>query len=240
MFKRIGLVLFVFQISACSELQNIVKSVSDTTSTESVLSNSQIGNGLKEALENGIEHQVTKLASDGGFYTNDAVKILLPAELRKVDETLRSIGLGDLADQGLKLLNSAAEDAVKESIPVFVNAVQEMSITDVKTILFGNKNAATVYLESKTKDELYAKFNPVIKESFTKVGADKVWSTLITKYNSIPFIEDVNPNLTDYVTQEALQGVFTMIAVEEVGIREKVSLRSSSLLQQVFALQDEK
>lgn len=240
MYKKIGFALIVLQISACSELQNIVKSVSESVSTEAVLSNSQIGNGLKEALENGIEHQVTKLASEGGFYTNDAVKILLPTELQKVDKTLRSIGLGSLADKGLLMLNSAAEDAVKQSIPVFVTAVEEMTFSDVKTILFGNKNAATVYLENKTKNELYAKFNPTIKKSFSEVGADQVWSTIISKYNSIPFIDDVNPDLTDYVTQEALQGVFTMIAVEEVGIREKVSLRSSTLLQQVFALQDKK
>lgn len=240
MFKKLGLVLLVLQISACSELQKIVNIAASQTATNPVLTNSQIGSGLKEALENGISHQVTKLASEGGFYNNAAVKILLPEELQKVDETLRKIGLGSLADQGLKLLNAAAEDAVKESIPVFVNAVEGMTFNDVKSILFGDKNAATSYLEAKTTEELYAKFHPTINTSFAKVGADKVWSTIITKYNSIPFMENVNPDLTDYATQEALKGVFTMIAVEEVGIREKVSLRSTSLLQAVFALQDKK
>jgi hypothetical protein len=95
-------------------------------------------------------------------------------------------------------------------------------------------------LKGKTSDNLYASFSPVIKNSFSKVGADKVWSSLINKYNSIPFVKNVNPDLTIYVTNQALKGVFTMIEIEEKGIREKVGLRNTALLQQVFALQDKK
>ncbi|MFC2110522.1 DUF4197 domain-containing protein [Bacteroidota bacterium] len=238
MIKKIILLLLVVQVSACAELHTIVKNL--PISTETVLTNTQIGNGLKEALNNGIQHQVSKLTEENGFYKNEAVKILLPAELQKVDKTLRDIGLGSLADEGLKLLNKAAEDAVKEATPIFIAAIKDMSFTDVKSVLLGSENAATTYLQNKTSADLMAKFNPVIKKSFDKVGADQIWTNLINKYNNIPFVKNVNPNLTDYVAQEALKGVFTMIAVEEKGIREKVQLRTSVLLQKVFALQDKK
>src|SRR5690606_17330565 len=140
---------------------------------------------------------------------------VLPQELQKVDQTLRDIGLGSLADEGLKILNRAAEDAVKEATPIFVKAVKEITFSDAKNILLGPDNAATTYLEQRTGRALYSKFNPVIKKSFSKVGADQVWSNIINKYNSVPFVTKVNPDLTDYVTQEALSGVFTMISVEE-------------------------
>jgi len=166
------------------------------------------------------------------------VKILLPEELQKVDKALRDIGLSKLADEGLKVLNSAAEDAVSEATPIFVNAVKDMSFDDAKNILLGEDNAATTYLTTKTQTELYSKFQPVINNSFGKVGADKIWANLITKYNAIPFTSDVNPDLTDYVTAEALKGVYTMIAVEEKEIRTKVSSRSTDVLKKVFALQD--
>ena len=141
-----------------------------------------------------------------------------------MDNTLRDIGLGSLADEGLKVLNRAAEDAVGEATPIFVNAVKAITFTDAKNILLGNDSAATSYLEGKTSNVLYGKFNPVIKESFDKVGADQIWSNIINKYNAIPLVRKVNPDLTDYVTTEALKGVYKMIAVEEKEIRTKVRL----------------
>lgn len=204
------------------------------------LSQEQIGNGLKQALDNGIKNQVTKLTAQDGFYKNELVKILIPDELKAVDKGLRRIGMGNLVDEGIKVLNRAAEDAVKTATPIFVNAVKEITFNDAKNILLGEKNAATMYLETKTQQDLYQSFMPVVEQSFSKVEADKIWNQLISKYNSIPFVKKVNPNLTDYVTSQALKGVFTMIAVEEEGIREKVGLRDSALLKQVFALQDKK
>ena len=162
----------------------------------------------------------------------------MPEELQKVDKGLRDIGLSKLADEGLKVLNRAAEDAVKEATPIFVNAVKDITFADAKSILLGSDNAATQYLTSKTETALYAKFEPVIQNSFSKVGADQIWANLITKYNNIPFTSKVNPNLTEYVTGEALKGVYTMIAVEEKEIRNKVSNRTTDLLKKVFALQD--
>ena len=194
--------------------------------------------GLRQALDLGIDKQVSKLTQTDGFFKNELVKILLPEELQKVDKGLRDIGLGNLADEGLKVLNRAAEDAVKEATPIFVNAVKDITFNDAKNILLGNDNAATQYLTTRTQTELYNKFKPVINNSFSKVGADQIWANLINKYNAIPFTNNVNPDLTDYVTGEALKGVYTMIAVEEKEIRTKVSSRTTDLLRKVFALQD--
>lgn len=236
MIKRILILMVAVQFVGCAELQKIAKHI--PTNGSGVLSQQQIGNGLRQALDNGIKNQVSKLTATDGFYKNSLVKILLPEELKAVDNGLRKVGLGKLADEGVKALNRAAEDAVKTATPIFVSAVKDMSFADAKNILLGNKNAATSYLQSKTTNKLTSSFTPVIKNSFGKVGADKVWSNLITKYNAIPFVKRVNPDLTQYVTNQALKGVFTMIEVEEKGIREKAGLRNTALLKQVFALQD--
>jgi hypothetical protein len=233
--KKIALLIGITLFISCNELQQVVDQLPTGTRT---LGNEEIGNGLRAALDKGITKQVSTLTKTDGFFKNDLVKILMPEELRKVDKTLRDIGLGNLADEGLKVLNRAAEDAVGEATPIFINAVKEISFNDAKGILLGNEQAATEYLKERTTKELYDKFNPVIKSSFEKVGADKVWTSLINKYNSIPLTSNVNPDLTDYVTQEALKGVFTMIAVEEKEIRTKASSRTTDLLKQVFALQD--
>ena len=234
MIKRILVLIIAIQFAGCAELQKVVNNLPNGGG----LTQEQIGNGLRQALDNGIKNQVSKLTTKDGFYRNQLVKILLPKELQAVDNGLRKIGLGNLADEGIKVLNRAAEDAVKTATPIFVNAVKEITFVDAKNILLGEQNAATNYLKSKTNQNLYNSFSPVIKNSFSKVGADKIWSNLITKYNSIPFVTKVNPNLTEYVTNQALKGVFTMIEVEEKGIREKVGLRNTALLKQVFALQD--
>ena len=199
-----------------------------------------ISAGLKEALNNGIAKQVSKLTAEDGFYKNDLVKILLPEELQKVDRTLRSLGMSNLADQGLVVLNRAAEDAVKEATPIFVDAVKNMNFNDAKSILMGNEKAATTYLETATSTALYDKFSPVIATSLNKVNADKIWSQMISKYNSVPLVKKVNPDLKDYVTKQTMKGVFTMIAIEEKEIRVNLKSRTSSLLQSVFAMQDKK
>jgi len=235
MTKRIFTLLIIFNFTACAELQQVVESLPQSGG---VLSNADIASGLRQALDVGIDKQVSKLTQEDGFFKNELVKILLPEELQKVDDALRKIGLSSLADEGLKVLNRAAEDAVKEATPTFVNAVKDITFNDAKTILLGENDAATTYLTAKTQTELYAKFKPVIDNSFSKVGADQIWTSLINKYNAIPLTNNVNPNLTDYVTNEALKGVYTMIAVEEKEIRNKVSSRTTDLLRKVFALQD--
>ena len=233
MIKRIVSLILIFNFTACAELQQVVNQM-----PQGGLGNVEIASGLRQALDFGIDKQVTKLSTKDGFFKNELVKILLPEELQKVDKALRDIGLGNLADEGLKILNRAAEDAVKEAIPIFVNAVKDITFADAKNILLGADNAATQYLTNKTQTALYYKFNPVIKNSFSKVGADQIWENLINKYNSIPFTNNVNTDLTDYVTGEALKGVYTMIGVEEKEIRTKISSRTTDLLKKVFALQD--
>ncbi|WP_456439992.1 DUF4197 domain-containing protein [Psychroserpens sp.] len=225
----------IFNLTSCAELQSVVDQLPQT---ESILSNADMASGLRQALDLGIDKQVSKLTQKDGFLKNELVKILLPEELKKVDKGLRDIGLDNLADEGLKVLNRAAEDAVKEATPIFINAVKDITFNDAKNILLGNDDAATQYLTGRTQTELYNKFKPVINSSFSKVGADEIWSNLINKYNAIPFTNNVNPDLTDYVTGEALKGVYKMIAVEEKEIRNKVSSRITDLLRKVFALQD--
>ncbi len=236
MKRKLMLIAIIFTTISCSELQQVVNNLPQQTG--SVFGNADIAAGLREALNLGIHKQVTKLTAKDGFYKNNLVKILLPEELKKVDKALRNIGLSKLADEGLKVLNTAATDAVGEATPIFINAVKEITFNDAKNILMGNDNAATQYLIDKTKTALYAKFSPVIKNSFAKVGADKIWSNLINKYNAIPFTKKINPDLTNYVTGKALNGVYKMIAIEEKEIRTKATSRTSTLLKKVFALQD--
>lgn len=233
--KKIIVLATVFLLSGCAELQQVASQYPQVG-----ISNTDIASGLKEALNNGISKQVSKLTVIDGFYKNEAVKILLPAELQKVDKTLRNIGMGSLADEGLKVLNRAAENAVKEATPIFVDAVTKMTFNDAKNILMGNDNSATMYLQNTTSSALYGKFSPVVGTSLGKVGADKVWANIITKYNAIPLVNKVNPDLKDYVTQEAMKGVFKMVSVEEKNIRTDIRSRTSDLLKRVFALQDYK
>lgn len=237
MKKLIVAFTIITGFNSCAELQQVLN---DNPNLGGVINNADIASALQQALNQGIDQQVTKLTQTDGFFKNELVKILLPEELQKVDKGLRDIGLGNLADEGLKVLNRAAEDAVKEATPIFVNAVKDITFDDARNILLGNNNAATSYLTVKTEAELYSKFKPVINQSFTKVGADQIWSNLINRYNAIPFTNNVNPNLTDYVTNQALKGVYTMIAVEEEEIRNKVSSRSTDLMRKVFAVQDKK
>jgi hypothetical protein len=235
MLRKLFAFVLIFNFTSCAELQQVVNQMPQGNP---VISNADMAAGLRQALDFGIEKQVSKLTQTDGFYKNELVKILLPEELQKVDKALRDIGLSSLADEGTKVLNRAAEDAVKEATPIFVDAVKDITFFDAKNILLGNDDAATQYLTNKTQTALYDKFNPVIKNSFNKVGADQIWSNLITKYNNIPFTTNVNPDLTDYVTNEALKGVYTMIAVEEKDIRTKFTSRTTDLLKKVFALQD--
>ena len=234
--KKLLILFLSLSLFSCDELQNVVGNL--PSGEGGGISDAMIAGGLRQALDFGIDKQVSKLTKTDGFYKNQLVKILLPQELQKVDKTLRDIGLGSLADEGLKVLNRAAEDAVKEATPIFVDAVKGITFNDAKNILLGADNSATNYLKGRTNTALYNKFNPVIENSFAKVGADQIWTNIINKYNSVPFVTKVNPDLTDYVTNQALKGVYKMISIEEKQIRTKVSSRTTDLLRKVFILQD--
>lgn len=235
--KKFLAILSVVFLSSCIEFMHVLDEVSKSQQP-AVLSNLDIANGLKEALNKGVDKEVSKLTATDGFLGNSMVQIPFPENIKVVEERLRAIGLGVLPDKGMELLNRAAEDAVKEATPIFVNAIKQMSFADARNILMGHDSSATNYLRSSTSDSLYAKFYPVIESSLSKVGADAAWSSITSKYNAIPFITKVNPDIKDYVTLKALDGVFKMITVEEKEIRNNLQERTSTLLQKVFALQD--
>lgn len=239
--KKTLFLLLLIPFLGTAQLNTILKKATEkaTVLTKST-SGLDIAAGLKEALNKGVTEQVSKLTMMDGFYKNEAVKILMPEELAKIDRTLRKMGMSSLADDGIKALNRAAEVAVKEATPIFVDAITKINITDAKNILMGKENAATTYLQTTTTTPLYAKFSPVVQASIGKVGADVIWATLINKYNTLPLVKKVNPDITDYVTKKALEGVFKMITVEEKNIRTNLNARTSDVLKKIFALQDKK
>ncbi|MDR1728180.1 MAG: DUF4197 domain-containing protein [Acidobacteriota bacterium] len=201
------------------------------------LSSSKVSTALKQALSIGVEEGVEKLSAEDGFFKNELVKILMPEELRRVEATLRTIGLGSLADEGVKLFNRAAEDAVSESAPIFADAIKSISFDDAKHILLGGDNAATDYLEAKTSERLYDAFEPKVKNSLGKVGADSVWKRLTTTYNSFTG-KKVTTDLNRYVTEQTIKGVFKMVAEKEAGIRNNPVFRTTSVLRDVFGVLD--
>ncbi|BAV04619.1 Protein of unknown function [Filimonas lacunae] len=219
--------------SKSSGLSSLLKSVTGSGSSDS-LSSSTIASGLKEALSQGVQKGTTKLSSVDGFFKDAAVKILLPAEAQNVEKKLRSVGLGYMVDSAILTMNRAAEDASKSAAPIFVNAIKEMSITDAVGILKGSDTAATTYLKVKTTSPLAAAFKPVIETSLSKVGATKHWNTLITAYNKIPLVSKINPDLSAYVTEKALTGVFYQVGQEEKAIRKDPVARTTDLLKTVF------
>lgn len=224
--------LFVFQ--GCAELQTVVNNLPQIgTATDS-----EVGMGLKQALEFGVIEGVDILGQKDGYFKDQAVKILLPNELQKVDRTLRTIGLGSLADEGLKVLNRAAEDAVDEAKPIFVSAIKGLTFQDAMGILTGGNQAATTYLKNRTTAQLVDAFEPKIQNSLDRVGANEIWANIIEKYYSVPLVQPVNPNLTEYVTQKAVEGLFVKVGAKETEIRNNISARTTPLLQKVFAMQD--
>ncbi|MFT4667526.1 MAG: hypothetical protein ACI8YQ_003866 [Polaribacter sp.] len=236
MLKRILFLLVVLQFTACKELQNIA----GTMLEDGVLSNEQIGSGLKEALNSGISKGVQTLSAKDG-YMKSAYKILLPAEVQKVTKKLKNIpGFNQVEDKMLTLLNRAAEDAATAAKPIFVSAIKEMTFSDAMDILMGADNSATNYLDRTTNQQLYKAFNPKIVKSLDKVNATDYWKKAVSAYNKIPFVEKLNPSLDDYVTTQAMKGLFGMVAKKEKGIRTNISERNTDLLRKVFAKQDNK
>ena len=203
--------------------------------------NLEIGNALKQALEQGTAKSSDQLSAVNGFFGNAAVKILFPPEAKKAENTLRKIGLNKLCDNVILSLNRAAEDAAKEAKPIFINAVKKMTLQDVSGILLGDNDSATKYFKKATTAELTAKFRPVIQASLNKVGATKYYATAASEYNKLPFVKHMNPDITEYATQKAIDGLFVEIAGEELNIRKNLpSARSTPLLKKVFNFADQK
>ena len=200
----------------------------------SSLSNDQVVSGLKEALAIGAERSTGKLSAPNGYLANAAVKILMPPEAQKVEKTLRTMGLGNQVDQAIVSMNRAAEDAAKSAAPIFIQAVKTMSIQDAVGILRGSDTSATAYLRSRTTMALTEAFRPTIERSLDKVEATKYWNTVFSAYNKVA-LKKVNPDLTAYVTERALQGIFLQLGQEEKLIRKDPAARSTEMLRKVFA-----
>lgn len=233
------LLLCLPMISCTPEGMKILTDVLDAGGGAQALTTEQISMGLKEALTNGISKGADLVSKTDGYYKNPEIKLLFPPQAQKVEQKLRDLGLGNLPDQLIEKLNRAAEDAAKEAKPIFVSAIKSMTIGDATNILMGGDNtAATSYLKKTTSDALYQKFNPVITNSLKKVKALDYWDNIITRYNKIPFVEKVNPDLNDYVTNKAMDGLFLMIQKEEGLIRKDPIARTTDLLKKVFAKQD--
>jgi len=198
------------------------------------LSNDDIINGLKEALRVGTDSSSSRLSKVDGFFADAAVKILMPAEAQKVEKTLRSIpGMGKLVDRAVLSMNRAAEDAAKGVGTIFWNSIKKMSINDGLTILRGGDFAATDYLKKTTTVELTDKFRPVIEASLAKVDATKYWKDVFSAYNKFSSTP-VNTDLTAYVTERALSGLFFKIGLEEQKIRKDPAARVTDILKKVF------
>lgn len=231
--------LFLMQSSnAQFKIPQVLKNAANTVNPGNP-SPAEIGSALKEALEIGVSAGADRLSLENGFLGNEAVKLMFPPEAKKVEKTLRSIGMNKACDDFILSLNRAAELAAKEAKPIFISALKEMSIQDARNILFSEqKNAATTYFQRVTGAALRSKFQPIIQTSLAKTEATRYWTDLSTKYNQVPLASKVNTDLSDYATQKAMEGLFHEIEQEELKIRQNSAFRSSPLLKKVFGYQD--
>ncbi|SFE00466.1 Protein of unknown function [Chitinophaga sp. CF118] len=225
------LVLLVL-LTSCETAQQVLNSLPAST-TNGQLSTAQIASGLKEALTIGTQNSATKLSSVNGFFANAALKILMPPEAQKVESTLRNLGMGSLVDKAILSMNRGAEEAAKSATPIFVNAIKQMSITDAIGILRGGDFAATDYFKQKTTLALSDSFRPVIAEALKKVDATKYWSDVFSTYNKFTS-KPVNTDLSAYVTEKAVAGIFLEVGLEEQKIRKDPAARVTDLLKTVF------
>ena len=198
------------------------------------LSEKDAADGIKEALVNGTGESVKLVSALNGYWGNPEIKIPFPSEAREMETELRNIGMSKKVDEFNESMNRAAEKAANEAKPIFIAAIKGMTVKDAISIVRGADNAATIYLKNTTSSELIIKFQPIIKTSLDNVSATKYWTDLITTYNKIPLVKKMNPNLTEYVTQKAIDGLFVMIAKEELKIRKDPMARTSELLKRVF------
>jgi hypothetical protein len=232
--KKISLIvcLFVFPFFGCDTAKSILNSVGNGN-----LTNAEVVQGLKEALRVGTDSSAYHLGLLDGFYKDDMIKILMPPEAQKVEKTLRSVGMGNVVDKAVLSMNRAAEDASKYVGAIFLNAIQKMTIQDAFGILRGGDRAATDYLKRTTSDQLTAAFTPIVSKSLDYTDATKYWKDVFSVYNRFSSTP-VNTNLTAYVTQKALDGLFYHIGLEEQKIRKDPAAQVTEILKKVFGKQN--
>lgn len=199
------------------------------------ISENEAGQGIKEALTQGVTNAVLNLNKTDGFFGNEVYKMFLPPDAQKIERTLRSAGMGAQVDKAILAINRGAEDAVAFAKPIFVDAIKEMTLTDALNIVRGNKDAATQYFKQKTSEKLMAAFTPSVKTSLDKVEATKYYTDIVTTYNKFPTtFKKVNPDLPSYVVGKAVDALFDQVAIEEANIRANPAARASDILKKVF------
>jgi hypothetical protein len=228
----VAFAMVLFSAGSFGQFPIEIKQILDPA--KSILSEKDAVSGIREALIKGTGESVQIVSKINGYFANPEIKIPFPQEAKDVETKLRAIGMGSQVDEVIASLNRAAEDAAKSAEPVFVSAINSMTVSDAINIVRGNNDAATRYLEKTTSAELTAKFNPIIKASLDKVDATRLWSAVIRQYNQIPFVKKQNPDLTGYVTGKAIAGLFVMVAKEEAKIRKDPAARTTEILRKVF------
>jgi len=235
LFTGLLLVIGMGAMGQTSDLFNSVKkAVSGSGGTGSSLNSQDIVDGLKQALTLGAQKSAQQLSAPNGFLDDKVVEILMPDQAKKVEKTLRGMGMGKLVDDAITSMNHAAEDASKSAAPIFVNAIKSMTITDGVNILKGSDTAATAYLRHSATPELTKAYTPVIDSALQRTGATKYWKDVFDTYNQIPFVSKVDPDLSSYVTQKAISGIFYYVAQEEIKIRKDPAAQVTDLLKKVF------
>lgn len=234
MKKTIIIAATTILLVGCAEMNTVLKEINTTPAGPAPLTNIEVIKGLKEALSVGTNNSTGLTSKLDGFYKNPEIFIPFPPEAIKVKETVEDLGLSSQVDKFVMTMNRSAESASKKAAPIFLNAITNMSIADGFAILKGGDNAATNFLKEKTSGQLRTEFNPVVKNAIDEVEVTKYWNPVITTYNKIPLIEKQNPNLEDYITTKAMDGLFIMIAKEEKNIRKDPLARVSAILKRVF------
>lgn len=235
------LILFtIISISTTSTAQfgKLLDKAKKVVKGENPLSKDEVANGLKEALDQGIEQAVDKLSAEDGYLASK-YKVRIPPEAKKVISKVKRVpGFENVEKDLILKMNRAAESAAKKATPIFVDAVKSITFDDAMNILGGEDDAATMYLKDKSYKKLYDAFMPVIQSALDEVNAREYWSSVVNTYNKLPFVKNVNPELDDHVNSKALIGMFSLIAKKEEGIRGNVDQRNTDLLKKVFGSRD--
>lgn len=227
------LILAIF--TNCAQLN--ISLPTPTTTQSAGLSTAEVIRGLKEALDLGAKKSGQTASKVDGFYKNQLLFIPFPPEAIKVKNTLEKAGLQKPVDDFVLSLNRAAEDAAQRAYPIFASAITGMTITDAMGILKGADNAATNYLKQKTTSQLKAEFKPIVKQSIDKVKVTSYWNPVVTNYNRLTVLtggEQVNPDLENYITDKAIEGLFKLVEKEEKLIRKDPAARVTEILRKVF------
>jgi len=235
----VAAVITVLLLMGCSEkdFRQAYQIFSDSTEN-APLTTTEVVAALKDSLSQGISKGSLIASARDGYYGNPRLKIEFPPEVSKVEETLRKIGFGKDVDRFVKQLNRGAEQAATKAKPIFIKAITSMTIQDAFEILNGADDAATQYLVRTTGSELRQQFLPIVSNTLQQTKATRYYSDIVNKYNQLPLVDDVDPDLESYATDRAIAGLFMLIADEEARIRANPAARTSELLQRVFGSLD--